>query len=79
MIDVDVLEGVAGHAGIQRVLGVLDHRDPAARLDRHQPGGAVVEGARQDHPDHPGRVLAGGAAEQRVDGGPVAVLPRAAG
>src|SRR5215211_2247191 len=79
MVDLNMLERVARHAGVQRVRRVLDNSNATARLDRQQSGGPVVQGARQDHPDHPGRVLTGGAAEQRVDGRPVAVLPRPAG
>jgi hypothetical protein len=79
MVDGHVLEGVARHARVQGVRRVLDDRHTAARLDRHQPGRAVVQGARHHHAHHPGGVRTGGAAEQRVDGGPVAVLVRAAG
>jgi hypothetical protein len=52
---------------------------PLRDLIRQESGGPVVQGAREDQPDHPGRVLAGGAAEQRVDGRPVAVFPWPAG
>jgi hypothetical protein len=79
MVDTDVLERVTRHRRIERIPGLLDDREATTRLDRQQPGRPVVEGARQDHPNDPGRVLAGGAAEQRVDRGPVAVLARPAG
>jgi hypothetical protein len=79
MVDLDMLERVARHPRVERIGRLLDDRDATTRLDRQEPGGAVVQGTRQDHPDHPGRVLAGGAAEQRVDGRPVAVLARPAG
>jgi hypothetical protein len=79
MIDLYLLECVARHRRVERICGVLDDRDAATRLDGQESGGPVVQGTRKDHPDHPGRVLAGGAAEQWVDGRPVAVLARAAG
>jgi hypothetical protein len=76
MVDRHVFQGVDRHTGVQGVCRVLDDGQAATRLDRHQPGRTVVKGARQHHPHHPGGVLTRGAAEQRVDGRPVAVLPR---
>ena len=79
MIDLHMRERVARHPWVERIGGVLDDSGATARLDRQESGGPVVQGAREDQPDHPGRVLAGGAAEQRVDGRPVTVLARPAG
>ena len=74
-----MLERVARHTGVERVRGILDDGHAPPRLDGQQPGGPVVQGTREDDADHTVRVLAGGAAEQWVDGGPVAVLARPAG
>ena len=58
--------------------GVLHDRPSAVAADGHHPGRAVVEIARQHDADHPSLVGRGGAAEERVDGRPVAMFPRAA-
>ena len=47
--------------------------------DDGQPSAAVVEGTRQDDPEHVGAVGLGGRPEEGVDGRPVAVLPGTAG
>src|SRR5829696_10524175 len=79
MIDLRMLDRIARHPGVERIFGVLDDRDATSRLDGKESGGSVFQGARKDHPNHPSRILAGGTAEQRVDGRPVAVLPWPAG
>jgi uncharacterized Zn-binding protein involved in type VI secretion len=76
MIDLHMLERVARHPRVERIVGVLDDCDATARLDRQEAARSIVQGAREDHPDHPGPVLAGGAAEQRVDGRPVGRFSR---
>ena len=65
------------HPGVRRVGGVLDDGQPAARGDRDQSGGAVVENAGQYDTDHAGAMGQRGGAEQCVDGRPVTVLGRA--
>ena len=65
------LRGIPGN---RRVVGVLDHGDPAPLLDRQQPGGPVVERPREDHADDPGPVPPRGGPEQRVDRRPDPVL-----
>src|SRR5262245_64749073 len=70
--------GALRHVAIGRALGVLNHSGSAAALDREEPGGAVVERAREQHPDNPGGRSDGCRTEERVDRRSAAVLARPA-
>lgn len=72
------LQGVARHGRPFGILGILDHRHAASRLDRDQPLGPVVEQAGEHHPDHARTVMHRGRAEQRVHRRAGAVLIGAA-
>ena len=78
VIDVDAPEDARRHLSSGGGGGVLDHRDPAARLHRHHPRRAAVLEAGEDHADHARPVGPGGGPEERVDRGTVAVLARPA-
>ena len=71
-----VLDGAERHPGVGRLVRVLDEGKPAGVLDGQEAGGAVVQGAGKDYADDPRAVAPGRGAEERVDGGPVPVLPR---
>jgi galactokinase len=79
LVDLGGGQGVARH-GVEDGLGrVLDDGQAAVRLDRLQAARAVVERARKDDADHACAKSDRRRAEQRVDGGAVAVLARPAG
>ena len=71
-----MLDGAERHPGVGRLVRVLDEGKPAGVLDGQEAGGAVVQGTGKDYADDPRAVAPGRGAEERVDGGPVPVLPR---
>jgi len=77
VIDGHPLHRVARHVADDRLVGILHDRQPAVPLDGLKASGAVVERAGEHHPDHARAQAARGRAEERVDGGPGAVLARA--
>jgi hypothetical protein len=66
-VDVDVPERAGGHIRRFGLGRVLHDGEPAARLDRLQTDGAVVQVAGQDDADRAGAKGGGGGAEQRID------------
>jgi hypothetical protein len=51
MIHARLSQGRARHALDERVLRVLHHRYPTARLDRQQPHRPIAQRAREHHAD----------------------------
>ena len=76
VIDPAGRDGAARHAGRERLVGILRDRHAAAFTDRGNPRRAVVERPRQNHADHTRAVDTCGRSEERIDGGPHAVLGR---
>src|SRR5262249_38869457 len=72
-----VLDRALGHARVERGLGILDEANAAVGFDRTQSERPVVEGAGEDHADGTRPESMGGRAEERVDGGAMAILLRA--
>src|SRR5687767_15125954 len=67
-------QGAFRHSAVQGVFGVLDHGDPAARLDGPEAGAPVIQGSTQDDADHPGSVRPCGGPEEGIHRRPMAVL-----
>src|SRR5262245_54852824 len=61
---------------MNRIEGILDDRNTAARLDRPQPGRAVVQVSAQDHSNNTRPIRPGRGTKQGINGGPVAILRR---
>src|SRR5205823_8643275 len=78
MIDLDVLQSVAGHVAAERIFGVLHDGKSASLLDRDQPRSPVVQRTRKDYPDYARAVEPRRGAEERIDRGPVTAFARAA-
>ncbi len=73
----DVFDRALRHPGEHGVVRILHQRPAPVFLDRQQTSRAVVEGTREHHPQHAPPVRARRGAEERIDGGTVAVLVRA--
>ena len=74
VVHLDPLDGALGHARVERRPGILHDRDPTLLLDAEESRRSVAEVAREQDADHPGPVVVGCAAEQRVDGRPVPIF-----
>jgi hypothetical protein len=77
MVHVDMPQSVPRQRRNLRLLQVLNDRQTACGLDRGEAGDPVVEAPRQQDADHPVAECEGCRAEQRIDGGPEAILSRA--
>ena len=66
------------HFGDRGVGRILYHRDPAAALDRPEPGGSVVKRAGEHDADNTSAETAGGGTKQWIDRRPGQVFARAA-
>ena len=77
MVDGDVFERARRHAGARRVARILDQRYTAVAFDFVEPGGAVIEPARQQDADHLRSIGLGCAGKQGVDRRPAPVHARA--
>ena len=78
VVDIDVLQRVAGHVGAEGLLRILNDGHATPLLHGHQSRRPVVERAREDDPDHARPVETRGGAEERVHRGPVPSFGRAA-
>jgi hypothetical protein len=78
VIDFDAGSGAFSHSSVERLIRILHHGDSTVALHRHQPDSPIVEGTGKQHADHPAPKALGSRAKQRVDRGPVAILPRPA-
>ena len=79
MVRVDVRKRVHRHRGHGGILRVLDDGEAAAVFNGEESGRAIIQRPAQDHADDPPPVNPGRAAEERIDGGPMAVFRRLAG
>jgi len=66
----------ARHIGMHCVLRILDDRYSTVSLDCQQPGGAVIQEARQDDSDHAPAISSGSAAKEHVNRRPKPVFSR---
>jgi hypothetical protein len=67
-VDEPGVDRALGHVGLLRGRGLLGEREPAALLDRPQPGRPVAPLAGEDHADRVLAALRGERAQERVDG-----------
>src|SRR5437588_396442 len=72
-----MLQSAPGHTGIESLARVLHNRYAAAPLDGVESGGAIIQRAGQHHSNYARAIRQGRGAKERIDGGPVTVLPGA--
>src|SRR5881227_855569 len=70
-----IAESATRHLGRGSLVWILNNGSPAALLDGKKAHRAVLEGPAENDANHARAVNPGGSPEQRIDGGPVAVLP----
>src|SRR5258708_28339273 len=73
-----MLNAAGGHARESGLIGVLNTCNAAGALDFYHAQRAVIEPSGQYNPDHQRVMLSRSGTEQRIDGRPGVVFPRAA-
>ena len=74
VIDGDIPQRIDRHVGKESLRRILHDSGAAAGFDCRQPRGAVIKIAAEHDPDDSRAIGPRGGAEQRIDGGPVAVF-----